>query len=63
MGIFINCIAVIFSTVIIICGISYFMREKAAGKLRYYMLIMGIFGALWSGGYGIMGFTETVKAA
>ncbi len=63
MGIFINCIAVIFSTVIIICGISYFMREKAAGKLRYYMLIMGIFGALWSGGFGIMGFTETVKAA
>lgn len=63
MGIFINCLAVVFSTVMAICGISYFMREKNAGNLRYYMLIMGFFGALWSGGYGIMGFTETQESA
>ena len=58
MGIFVNCLAVVFSTIIAICGISYFVREKNAGDLRYYMLVMGFFGALWSGGYGIMGFTE-----
>ena len=46
MGIFINCLAVVFSTIIAICGISYFAREKNAGKLRYYMLVMGFFGAL-----------------
>ena len=63
MGIFINCLAVVFSTIIAICGISYFMREKNAGALRYYMLVMGFFGALWSGGYGIMGFTGTGGAA
>ena len=63
MGILINCLAVVFSTIIAICGISYFMREKNAGALRYYMLVMGFFGALWSGGYGIMGFTETGEAA
>lgn len=63
MGIFINCLAVVFSTIIAICGISYFMREKNAGALRYYMLVMGFFGALWSGGYGIMGFTETGDVA
>lgn len=63
MGIFINCLAVVFSTIIAICGISYFMREKNAGALRYYMLVMGFFGALWSGGYGIMGFTETREVA
>ena len=63
MGIFINCLAVVFSTIIAICGISYFMREKNAGALRYYMLVMGFFGALWSGGYGIMGFTETGEVA
>ena len=63
MGLFINCLAVVCSTVIAICGISYFMREKNAGSLRYYMLIMGFFGALWSGGYGIMGFTETAEQA
>ena len=63
MGIFINCLAVVFSTIIAICGISYFMREKNAGALRYYMLVMGFFGALWSGGYGIMGFMETGEAA
>ena len=62
-GIFINCLAVVFSTIIASCGISYFMREKNAGALRYYMLVMGFFGALWSGGYGIMGFTETGEAA
>ena len=63
MGIFINCLAVVFSTIIASCGISYFMREKNAGALRYYMLVMGFFGALWSGGYGIMGFTETGETA
>ena len=63
MGLFINCLAVVFSTIIAICGISYFMREKNAGALRYYMLVMGFFGALWSGGYGIMGFTETGEVA
>ena len=63
MGIFINCLAVVFSTIIAICGISYFMREKNAGALRYYMLVMGFFGALWSGGYGIMGVTETGEVA
>ena len=63
MGIFINCLAVVFSTIIAICGISYFKREKNAGALRYYMLVMGFFGALWSGGYGIMGFTETGEVA
>ena len=63
MGIFINCLAVVFSTITAICGISYFKREKNAGALRYYMLVMGFFGALWSGGYGIMGFTETGEAA
>lgn len=63
MGIFINCLALIFSTIIALCGISYFIREKNAGRLRYFMLIMGVFGALWSGGYGIMGFAETAKQA
>lgn len=63
MGIFINCLALIFSTIIALCGISYFLREKNAGRLRYFMLIMGVFGALWSGGYGIMGFAETAKQA
>lgn len=63
MGIFINCLAVVFSTITAICGISYFKREKNAGALRYYILVMGFFGALWSGGYGIMGFTETGEVA
>lgn len=63
MGLFVNCLAVVFSTITAICGISYFMREKNAGSLRYFMLIMGFFGALWSGGYGIMGFTETSEGA
>ena len=63
MGILVNCLAVIFGTIILICGVSYFVREKNAGNLRYYMLVMGIFGALWSGGYGIMGFAESAKQA
>lgn len=63
MGLLINCLAVVCSTIIASCGISYFLREKNAGSLRYYMLVMSFFGALWSGGYGIMGFTETVEEA
>lgn len=63
MGLFINCLALICSVIIGICGISYFLREKTSGILRYYMLIMGFFGALWSGGYGMMGFMETTQTA
>ncbi|MGN0132192.1 MAG: ATP-binding protein [Lachnospiraceae bacterium] len=63
MGIFVNCLAIIFSTIIAMCGISYFVREKNAGSLRYYMLAMSFFGTLWSGGYGIMGFMETAEKA
>ena len=63
MGVLINCLAVVFSTIIAFCGISYFVREKNVGNLRYYMLVMGFFGTLWSGGYGIMGFTETAEYA
>ena len=63
MGLLVNCLAVVFSTIIAICGVSYFVREKNAGGLRYFLLIMGFFGALWSGGYGIMGFTETSESA
>ncbi len=63
MGIFVNCLAVVFSTIMAICGISYYLREKNAGSLRAYMLVMGFFGALWSGGYGIMGFMENAQQA
>ena len=63
MGLVVNCLAVVFSTIIAICGISYFIREKNAGSLRYFILIMGFFGALWSGGYGIMGFAESSEDA
>ncbi len=63
MGILVNTIAIVSATLIAIIGLSYFLREKAAGKLRYYLLIMSIFGALWSGGYGLMGFMETAGAA
>ena len=63
MGIFVNCLAVVFSTIMAICGISYYLREKNAGSLRVYMLVMGFFGALWSGGYGIIGFMENAQQA
>lgn len=63
MGLLVNSLALVFSTIVAICGISYFKREKNAGLLRYFMLVMGLFGALWSGGYGLMGFTETVEMA
>ena len=63
MGLLINCLALIFGTIIALCGISFFVREKTSGNLRYYMLVMAFFGALWSGGDGVMGFTETAESA
>ena len=30
MGLLVNCLAVVFSTIIAICGVSYFVREKNA---------------------------------
>ena len=39
MGLFVNCLAVVFSTVIVSCGISYFAREKNAGWRIDYFLV------------------------
>ena len=63
MGVFVNCLAVVCSTIVMICGISYFFRERRTGNFRGYMLLMAFFGALWSGGYGVMGFMETGQQA
>ena len=62
MGIFVNCLAVVFSTIIAICGISYFVREKNAGDLRYYMLVMGFFVTIWCLGFALMGLLEGAGA-
>ncbi len=62
MGIFVNCLSVVCATIVLTCGISYFLREKNS-VFRYFMLLMGFFGALWSGGYGIMGFVRSTEQA
>ena len=47
----------------LIMGLSYFLREKLAGAIRWFLLFLGIFTCVWCTFYGIMCFCENIEAA
>ena len=63
MGYFINTSMVVLGTLGLIMGLSYFMREKLAGAIRWFLLFLGIFTCIWCSFYGIMGFCENLAIA
>ena len=57
-----NCALLILGTVAAIMGVSFFWRNKeAAGHIRYYLLLYGIFSALWCLSYAMIGFTTDLS--
>ena len=63
MGYFINTSMVVLGMLGLIMGLSYFLREKLAGAIRWFLLFLGIFTCVWCSFYGIMGFCENIEAA
>ena len=44
-------------------GLSYFVREKVSGFIKWYIMLLGISVAIWCSGYGLMGMTENLQLA
>jgi len=55
MGQLINSSLIILGTLVTVCGISFFIREKEMGSIRLHIMLLGIFAGLWCYGYGFMG--------
>ena len=63
MGVIINTALVALATMLLVMGFSFYFREKNAGIFRRFLLLLGIFAALWAGGYGVMGSVEDLSMA
>ncbi len=63
MGIIINTGLVIFGVLGLVIGLSYFMKEKLASGIRWFILLLGVFSCIWCSAYGAMGFTEDLHLA
>ena len=63
MGNFINTSMVVLGMLGLIMGLSYFLREKLAGAIRWFLLFLGIFACIWCSFYGIMGFCRNFNTA
>lgn len=55
MGEVINSSLIILGTLTNICGISFYIREKEMGRLRIYIMLLGVFAGFWCFGFGFMG--------
>lgn len=55
----VNCILLVIGTVAAVCGISFYIRNKAASShIRFYILAYGISSAVWCIFFGLIGFCD-----
>ena len=47
----------------LVMGLSYFVREKVFGYIKFYLLILGIAVFIWCCGYSLMGMTDNMSLA
>ncbi len=55
MGAVINSSLIILGTLTLTCGISFYLREKDMGRIRIYIMLLGVFAGLWCYGFGFRG--------
>ena len=60
MGEVINSSVIILGTIANICGVSFYIREKEIGKLRVYIMLLGVFAGFWCYGFGFMGMYTSI---
>ena len=63
MEILLNILLIIFGTVTLVCGISFFYRERNTGQTRAYVLGYCIGATLWCYGYGLLGICTDFELA
>lgn len=61
MGAVINSSVIILGTIANVCGISFYTREKEMGKLRIYIMLLGVFAGFWCYGFGFMGMYSSIS--
>lgn len=62
MGELINSSLIVLATVVALCGISFYIREKEMGPLRVCVMMLGLAAALWCAGFGMMGMYTSQMA-
>ncbi len=63
MGVIINTGLIVFGVLGLVIGLSYFVKEKLVGGIRWFILFLGIFSCVWCCGYGAMGYTPNLEYA
>ena len=60
MGVIINSSLIMLGTLLNICGISFYKREKEMGRIRIYIMLLGVCSGFWCLGFGFMGMYSTL---
>jgi len=63
IGTLFNVLLIVTGVLGLVMGLSYFIREKVSGFIRWYIMLLGISVFVWNEGYGLMGFTENLQFA
>ncbi|MBQ9382896.1 MAG: hypothetical protein IJT87_01545 [Ruminiclostridium sp.] len=57
-----NCVLLIAGTLACVLGVSFYVRNRSSnGNIRYYILLYGIFSALWCFCYAALGMTSELS--
>lgn len=59
MGVLVNSSLIILGTLTLICGMSFYLREREMRGVRVSILLLGGCAGLWCYGYGFMGMYES----
>ena len=54
---------IVCATLSVCLGVSYFLREKKAGAVKYFLLALGISSGTWNLSYAVLCFAKTVSFA
>lgn len=63
IAIFINTTLIVLGVLGLVMGLSYFVKEKMTGNIRWYILLLGISCGMWCIFYGVMGFCDNMDRA
>ena len=61
MGAIINGSLIMLGTLLNICGISFYIREKEMGRIRSYIMLLGVCSGFWCLGFGFMGMYSSLQ--
>ena len=64
MGLVINCILLMLTSVVFALGVGFFLKNKGTpGYTRYYILALCVSASIWCAAYGSIGITDKLQRA